>query len=46
MVEVKGHFQRDAGLLGAVKFLTPLELSGWKEGGYVSEYKLAFLEMA
>ena len=30
----------------AVKFLTPSELSGWKEGGYVSEYKLAFPEMA
>ena len=29
-----------------MKFLTPSELSGWKEGGYVSEYKLAFPETA
>ena len=34
------------GVLSAVKFLTPLELARLEGGGYISEYELAFPEMA
>ena len=34
------------GVPSAIKFSTPSELSGLEGGGYISEYELAFPEMA